>query len=397
MDMANVTVREEDWIDMCEEGSLLDQPAVRLPLIVVYLLVFTVCLLGNVFTIVVIVLHPTMRTGTNYFLANLALADLLVAAFCILQNMVHIVGFDHGNWTLGEAMCYIYVFMLHFIPCLSVGILVCVSIEKYLVFMHPFSAWTRQILRRRVRFLMTAATWLLSIASNIPYPLNTRLYRFSDTAAACGRTDTLRVWVTVSFVLWYILPLTVLALMYTNIGMMLWRSGSCVITVTRPSADSQSSAQTGVSWQMANGRTIVYKQDSLLQVPDDPQVKKRQRDLTESRRKVQYRPPALRYYDSATPAWMWSDTPQCNNDWSILLQPLSYIFLFLSSAINPILYAFLSKRFREAASDIFYCKKGFLSHLNRSRSRTRTIVSDLPEDSRGLNPQPITIRMSRLR
>ncbi|XGW11411.1 hypothetical protein V3C99_012703 [Haemonchus contortus] len=396
--MMNLTdIVEEDLVDMCEEGSLLDQPAVRLPLIVIYLFVFTVCLLGNIFTIVVIVLHPTMRTGTNYFLANLALADLLVAAFCILQNMVHIVGFDHGNWTLGEAMCYIYVFMLHFIPCLSVGILVCVSIEKYLVFMHPFSAWTQQILRRRVRFMMTLVTWALSIASNIPYAVNTRLYRFSETAAACGRTDTLRVWVTVSFVLWYILPLAVLALMYTNIGMMLWRSGSCVITVTRPSSDSQNSVPVGGTWQMSNGRTAVYKQDSLLQVPDDPQVKKRQRDLTESRRKVQYSPPALRYIDSATPAWMWSTTPQCNNDWSILLQPLSYIFLFLSSTINPILYAFLSKRFREAASDIFYCKKGFLWHLNRTRSRTRTIVSDLPEDSRGPNPQSVTIRLNRLR
>lgn len=69
-------------------------------------------------------------------------------------------------------------------------------------------------------------------------------------------------------------------------------------------SDSQSSGQTGASWQMSNGRTIVYKQDSLLQVPEDPQVKKRQRDLTESRRKVPYMPPALRYYDSATPAWV---------------------------------------------------------------------------------------------
>ncbi|KHJ90897.1 7 transmembrane receptor [Oesophagostomum dentatum] len=193
--ISNVTtaIMEEDWVDLCDEGSLLDQDAVRFPLILIYLFVFTLCLLvsGNFFTIVVIILHPTMRTGTNYFLANLALADLLVAAFCILQNMVHVVGFDHGNWPLGEAMCYMYVFMLHFIPCLSVGILVCVSIEKYLVFMHPFSKWTQQILRRRIRFTMTMATWTLSIASNIPYALNTRLYRFSETAAACGRTDTI--------------------------------------------------------------------------------------------------------------------------------------------------------------------------------------------------------------
>uniref|UniRef100_A0A0K0DQL8 Thyrotropin-releasing hormone receptor n=1 Tax=Angiostrongylus cantonensis TaxID=6313 RepID=A0A0K0DQL8_ANGCA len=208
--------------------------------------------LGNVFTIVVIALHPTMRTGTNYFLANLALADLLVAVFCILQNMVHIVGFDHGNWTLGELMCYIYIFMLHFIPCLSVGILVCVSMEKYLVFMHPFSTWTEQILRRRVRFIMTLVTWLLSIASNIPYALNIRLYRFSDTAAAC---------------------------------------------------DSQCNALSGVPSQMSNGKTIVCRQESLLQVPDDLRAKRRQRDLTETRRKVQY-PSPLHNYDRATPAWV---------------------------------------------------------------------------------------------
>ncbi|KAK6016558.1 hypothetical protein OSTOST_17957, partial [Ostertagia ostertagi] len=172
-------------------------------------------------------------------------------------------------------MCYIYVFMLHFIPCLSVGILVCVSIEKYLVSMHPVSQTrTQQILRRRIRFVMTLVTWALSIASNIPYAVNTRLYRFSDTAAACGRTDTLRVWVTISFVLWYILPLAVLAMMYTNIGMMLWRSGSCMITVTRPSSDSQNSAHLGATWQMSNDRHCrLQTRNSTILGARRPQVK----------------------------------------------------------------------------------------------------------------------------
>lgn len=50
---------------------------------VAYILVFAVGLVGNCFVIAVVFRSPRMRTVTNFFIVNLAIADILVIVFCL--------------------------------------------------------------------------------------------------------------------------------------------------------------------------------------------------------------------------------------------------------------------------------------------------------------------------
>lgn len=106
-----------------EELMIMSHPYVRLFFLTAYIMVFITCVFGNMVILIVIITNKSMRTATNFFLANLAVADLLVGIFCVLQNAVHFVLFEHA-WPFSELMCHTYIYMLHMIPNASAGILV---------------------------------------------------------------------------------------------------------------------------------------------------------------------------------------------------------------------------------------------------------------------------------
>lgn len=53
-----------------------------------YILVFAVGLVGNCFVIAVVYRSPRMRTVTNFFIVNLAVADILVIIFCLPATLL---------------------------------------------------------------------------------------------------------------------------------------------------------------------------------------------------------------------------------------------------------------------------------------------------------------------
>jgi neuropeptide FF receptor 2 len=55
---------------------------------IAYTAVFLVGLIGNLFVISVVFRVPRMRTVTNLFIANLAIADVLVIVFCVPATLM---------------------------------------------------------------------------------------------------------------------------------------------------------------------------------------------------------------------------------------------------------------------------------------------------------------------
>lgn len=55
---------------------------------VAYIIVFVVGLIGNCFVIAVVYRSPRMRTVTNFFIVNLAVADVLVIVFCLPATLM---------------------------------------------------------------------------------------------------------------------------------------------------------------------------------------------------------------------------------------------------------------------------------------------------------------------
>jgi len=43
-------------------------------------------------------------------------------------------------------------------------------------------------------------------------------------------------------------------------------------------------------------------------------------------------------------------------DWQLIIPPLTFVFYYLNSGLNPLLYAFLSNNFRSSLLDVLRCR-----------------------------------------
>ncbi|NWV83324.1 SSR5 protein, partial [Dasyornis broadbenti] len=195
-------------------------PKVLIP--VCYLLVCAAGLSGNALVIYVVLRHAKMKTVTNIYILNLAVADVLFMLglpFLAAQNAV-------SYWPFGALLCRVVMTVDGINQFTSIFCLTVMSTDRYLAVVHPIKStkWRRP----RVAKAISAAVWTFSFLVVLPVTIFSDV---QDEFQTCNMNwpEPVGVWsaafIVYTSVLGFFGPLLVICLCYLLIVVKLKASG----------------------------------------------------------------------------------------------------------------------------------------------------------------------------
>jgi len=125
-------------------------------------LIFVVGVVGNGNLIFTVLVNRNMRTTPNVLLVSLAVGDLLLILFTVpFMSTVY----TFPSWPFGEVVCKLGEFTVSLSLGVSVFTLMALSVERYMVIVHPMSAvhrFTASVSSLLRTVLVAAGIWVLA-------------------------------------------------------------------------------------------------------------------------------------------------------------------------------------------------------------------------------------------
>uniref|UniRef100_A0A3Q1JEY8 G-protein coupled receptors family 1 profile domain-containing protein n=1 Tax=Anabas testudineus TaxID=64144 RepID=A0A3Q1JEY8_ANATE len=107
-------------------------------------------------TTVIVVLYMRLHTPTNFLLLSLAVSDFFVGLNMSFQIML-----IDGCWLLSDHMCTLYFVLDYVGTCTSIGIMVLISIDRYVAICYPLH-YSTKVTPKRVQVCVSLC-WICSV------------------------------------------------------------------------------------------------------------------------------------------------------------------------------------------------------------------------------------------
>ncbi|XP_011935806.1 PREDICTED: orexin receptor type 1 [Cercocebus atys] len=341
-------------------------------LIAAYVAVFLVALVGNTLVCLAVWRNHHMRTVTNYFIVNLSLADVLVTAICLPVSLLVDIT---ESWLFGHALCKVIPYLQAVSVSVAVLTLSFIALDRWYAICHPllFKSTAR---RARGSILgiwavsltvMVPQAAVMECSSVLPELANrTRLFSVCDERWA----DDLypKIYHSCFFIVTYLAPLGLMAMAYFQIFRKLWGRqvrptlvslcglGVGVLLSSSQSVSSmslkkvrawepQSLAKTSgtegrkCGWKWAAGTLALYSSGSVSSTPPIH---------------AHTATPLLTLlYPGPRVFGMFRQASDREAVYACFT--FSHWLVYANSAANPIIYNFLSGKFREQFKAAFSC------------------------------------------
>lgn len=191
----------------------------RTSLIVLYTFTILFAVVGNILVVIVFSKGGRSRTDIRPFLISLAVADLIMAIFCMPFTFTYVMT---RTWIFSKPMCPIVLFMQHLSVSASVFTNMAIGIDRFLVVTFPLRArMTAKRARYTIGIIWVCAVTLSSVQLVVSRAKSIRNFVHCDEqwdSPAERRTFTM-------FVLFitYVIPLVILAVTYSIVSILLWK------------------------------------------------------------------------------------------------------------------------------------------------------------------------------
>jgi hypothetical protein len=189
------------------------QPHWNHPLLGILLITMTIITIsGNSLVILAVVRERYLKSATNYYIASLAVADLIVGLAVMPFNSLNKMTDDF--WFFGDLWCDIWHSMDVFASTASINSLLFISLDRHSAISDPMNYPTRWLSRYWVIFV--ALIWICSAFISFPAIAYWRWTTTEYILNRCIFSDDIYYLVFSSLVSFYV-PLTIMVVVYIRI------------------------------------------------------------------------------------------------------------------------------------------------------------------------------------
>ena len=206
-----------------ESSSCFSERAYKIGQTIALSLIIAVSLTGNSFIVLIVYKTPTLRKPINYFIANMAMSDLLYSIFWppTRLSLIHSTNLWLIGGQFGQALCKLVHFFADVSSIVSIQNLVLITVDRFVAVVFPLRS---PLIRSKLCPFFILGTWIVAAAYLSPYFYTYQLVEYAGKRWCAARrkkvfgtSSSLADYHLVGSILFIYIPVMLLVLLYSII------------------------------------------------------------------------------------------------------------------------------------------------------------------------------------